>query len=110
VDMKAGEKMQRLPIQSAVEPPPTDAQLLLRAEHGDPFAYLGPHAVERDGRRRYAVRVVQPHAAAITVLTRGQEIAAERVEPEGVFEALLPADVTDRPGPRDYRRRFGVKR
>jgi 1,4-alpha-glucan branching enzyme len=86
-------------------PPPTDAQLLLRAEHGDPFAYLGPHAIERDGRRRYAVRVVQPHAADVTVLIAGREISAERIEAGGVFEALLPAEIEQRPAARDYRLR-----
>jgi 1,4-alpha-glucan branching enzyme len=78
---------------------------LLRAEHGDPFSYLGPHAVERDGRRRFVVRVVQPHATEITVLIRGQEIPAERVESGGVFEAVLPAHISERPAPRDYRLR-----
>jgi 1,4-alpha-glucan branching enzyme len=88
-------------------PPPTDAQLLLRAEHGDPFAYLGPHEVERDGGRRYVVRVVQPHAASVSVLLAGgREIPAERIEPGGVFEALLPAEITQRPAPRDYRLRL----
>jgi 1,4-alpha-glucan branching enzyme len=104
--MKAGERPEREPKPSAIAPPPTDAQLLLRAEHGDPFAYLGPHAVERDGRRRYAVRVVQTHASGVTVLIRGHEIPAYRIEPEGVFEAFLPPDVTERPGPRDYRLRI----
>jgi 1,4-alpha-glucan branching enzyme len=87
--------------------PPTDAQLLLRAEHGDPFGYLGPHAVERDGGRRYVVRAVQPHAASVSVLLAdGREISAERIELGGVFEALLPAETAHRPAPRDYRLRF----
>jgi 1,4-alpha-glucan branching enzyme len=84
----------------------TDAQLLLRAEHGDPFAYLGPHEVSHDGRRRFAVRVVQPHAAAVTVVIGEREIPAGRIDPGGVFEALLPAEITHRPGPRDYRLRM----
>ena len=81
----------------------TDAQLLLRAEHGDPFSFLGPHAVERDGSRRFVVRAVQPHAAQVTVLIAGREIPAARIESGGVFEALLPVEISQRPSPRDYR-------
>lgn len=86
--------------------PPADAQLLLRAEHGDPFAYLGPHQVERDGARRVVVRVVQPHAVQVTVLIAGRKIPADRIEPDGVFEATLPAEIAERPSPRDYRLRL----
>jgi 1,4-alpha-glucan branching enzyme len=106
--MRAGESMGRIQNQQGETPsapPLTDAQLLLRAEHGDPFAYLGPHQIERDGSRRYAVRVAQPHADAVTVLIAGREIPADRIEPDGVFEALLPPEISQRPSPRDYRLR-----
>ena len=89
-----------------IVPRATDAQLLLRAQHSDPFAYLGPHAVEREGARRVVVRAVQPHAAQVSILIAGKEIAAERIEPDGVFEALLPAEISESPSPRDYRLRI----
>ena len=87
-------------------PPPTDAQLLLQARHRDPFAYLGPHIVERDGTRRIVVRAVQTHASEVTVLIAGQEIPAERIDPGGVFEALLPAEITEIPSSPGYRLRI----
>ena len=37
---------------------------------------------------------VQPHAAHVTVLIAGREIPAERIESGGVFEALLPAEIS----------------
>ena len=79
---------------------------LLRAEHSDPLGVLGPHVVERDGAARLVVRTIQPFAAEVAVLIDGETIPAARVEPEGIFEALLPARITGPLGPERYRLRI----
>jgi 1,4-alpha-glucan branching enzyme len=95
---------QDLEITTSAPSRPSDAQLLLRAEHSDPFAYLGPHAIQPGGNR-YVVRSIQPQAVSLHVLIGGQEIAAQRIDPGGVFEAELPSSIRERPSPRDYRLR-----
>jgi 1,4-alpha-glucan branching enzyme len=79
---------------------------LLRAEHGNPFRILGPQAVNQDGTRRVLVRTFQPYAAEVAVLLGDQILPAERVLPEGIFEALLPEGTPERSSPRDYRLRI----
>jgi len=67
---------------------------LARAEHGDAFRLLGPHAVERGGERRIVVRAMQPNAASVSVLVNGEVIPGERIEtggPSGIFEVPMPA-------------------
>jgi 1,4-alpha-glucan branching enzyme len=83
------------------EKPSLESELatLLRAEHPDPFSLLGPHEVERGGARRIVIRVLQPHAESVAVVIGNEEIPAERVNAEGLFEALLPAGT--RPSARD---------
>jgi 1,4-alpha-glucan branching enzyme len=80
--------------------------LLMRAEHSDPFRLLGPHVTERDGVRRVLIRTIQPHAAAVEIMLRGKAIPAERIHADGIFEALLPPNISERPEPRDYRLRI----
>jgi 1,4-alpha-glucan branching enzyme len=63
---------------------------LARAEHGEPFRLLGPHTVEREGVQRILVRTIQPYAASVSVVVKGETIPAERAGPDGIFEALLP--------------------
>ena len=79
---------------------------LLRAEHPDPLGILGPHVVQRDGAARLVVRTIQPYAAEVAVLIDGETIPAERVEPAGIFETLLPARITGPLGPERYRLRI----
>ena len=67
----------------------SEIALLLRAEHADPFSLLGPHEVERDGVRRFVIRVLQPYAESVSVILGNDEIAAQRVN-AGLFEASLP--------------------
>ena len=66
---------------------------LVRGLHADPFAVLGPHEVEQQGRTGLAIRAFRPDAVAITV--RGQSDFAVfpmvRLHDEGVFEAFLLA-------------------
>ena len=60
----------------------------LAANHGDPFAFLGPHRVAD----KWVVRVFDPRAAEVAVLDvrGGGETIAERVHDAGFFEAVLP--------------------
>ena len=75
---------------------------LARAEHGEPFRLLGPHAVEREGRPRVLVRTIQPYAASVSLVVNGETIPAERAGPDGIFEALLPPAYKELQA-RDYR-------
>jgi 1,4-alpha-glucan branching enzyme len=86
--------------------PLSDNALLLRAEHADPFSVLGPHEVQRDGARRWVVRVIHPYAAEIAILFGNEVIPAARVEPEGIFEAVLPPGTRVPLGPERYRLRI----
>jgi 1,4-alpha-glucan branching enzyme len=63
------------------------AAALVAAREGDPFAVLGPHALGTGT----LVRTFQPGARAVTVVALdGTTLAqAERVDPAGLFEALL---------------------
>ena len=94
------------PAKARTSPPLSGVALeiaqLLRAENADPFHVLGPHLVERDAARRVVVRVLQPHAAEVAILIGSSVIHAERTQRDGLFEALLPAGISERPGPRDY--------
>jgi 1,4-alpha-glucan branching enzyme len=84
----------------------SEGALLVRAEHPDPFGALGPHEIERDGARRVVIRVIHPYATDIWVLFDGQTFPAARIEPEGLFETVLPAGVSLPLGPERYRLRI----
>ena len=66
--------------------PSEDIERLIRAEHWDPFCVLGPHTVERQGVQRILVRTIQPYAASVSVVVKGETIPAERAGPGGIFE------------------------
>ena len=62
-------------------------QALLRAEHGDPFAFLGPHEME-DGVR---VRVWQPGALEVQLLdAAGESLGFMQEQVPGLFVADMP--------------------
>lgn len=70
--------------------PPTISSEALKAivgaYHGDPFAVLGPHALE-DG---VAIRVFMPHVQSLTVLLEnGTRHDMARVQDDGFFECVL---------------------
>jgi 1,4-alpha-glucan branching enzyme len=88
--------------------PPTSAtsvnlekeiELLVRGEHSDPFAVLGPHWMEQDGKSLLAIRVFRPNAAEVTVLwgKKAEPRHAIRIHPEGLFEARIPASGVAKP-------------
>ncbi len=74
----------------------TDIELIARGQHSDPFAVLGPHWTEQDGKKLLAVRVFRPNAAEVTVLwgKKAEAHRATRIHPDGVFEAQIPASAT----------------
>jgi 1,4-alpha-glucan branching enzyme len=67
---------------------PQDLNLLLRAEHADPFGVLGLHSV--NGTQ--VVRGLRPDAKTLAVVDRADpktKFEAQRIAEEGVFEATI---------------------
>jgi 1,4-alpha-glucan branching enzyme len=67
---------------------PHDLDLLLRADHSDPFGVLGLHAV--NGTQ--VVRAFRPDAKTLAVVDRADpktKFVAQRIADEGVFEAII---------------------
>jgi 1,4-alpha-glucan branching enzyme len=65
---------------------------IVRAEDPDPFQILGPHWIERNGKRLLAIRVYRPGATDAKILWRGgTSSATTKIAPEGLFEAILDA-------------------
>src|SRR5258708_40012154 len=65
-----------------------DLNLLLRAEHADPFGVLGLHSV--NGTR--VVGALRPNAKTLTVVDRADpktKFEAQRIADEGAFEATI---------------------
>jgi len=69
-----------------------EIDLLLRAEHSDPFHFLGPHPANLPGKASLAIRTLQPHATQVTILwgKSGEEHPATRIHPDGLYEAIIP--------------------
>jgi 1,4-alpha-glucan branching enzyme len=68
---------------------------LVSGRHGDPFAVLGPHRVDKG----FVVRVFRPGVARAMLVdsASGEELAElERIHREGLFSAILP-DRSERP-------------
>jgi 1,4-alpha-glucan branching enzyme len=72
-----------------------EIERIVRAESSDPFHFLGPHWIERDGKRVLAIRAYHPAATEMAVEwlrkppLRHSAIAAEKIHPGGVFEAIV---------------------
>ena len=74
---------------------PQEIEAIVRGEHGDPFAVLGPHAVGSARRTAIAVRAFLPGAITVTVkpLTpTPRPRAMERIHPEGLFAASFSGE------------------
>jgi 1,4-alpha-glucan branching enzyme len=69
-----------------------DIALLLSAENRDPFRLLGPHIVEEGEEKRLVVRGFFPRGAQVSIILKGHHdsIPAQRIRPEGLFEAVMP--------------------
>jgi 1,4-alpha-glucan branching enzyme len=68
----------------------------VRAEDSDPFRLLGPHRVGRAGTPALAIRTFRPTANRVDIVWGKNRSVhpAERVHPDGVFEAILPLSAT----------------
>jgi 1,4-alpha-glucan branching enzyme len=66
---------------------------IVRGENSNPFAILGPHSTEQDGKKSLAIRVFRPNAEEVTVLwgKKAEPFRAIQIHPEGLFEARIPA-------------------
>ncbi|MBV9760319.1 MAG: 1,4-alpha-glucan branching protein GlgB [Acidobacteriaceae bacterium] len=60
--------------------------------HGDPFAVLGPHALEGGGKKQWEVRAFLPQAKEVEVAAAGENTPMERVHPAGIFVARLDGE------------------
>jgi 1,4-alpha-glucan branching enzyme len=70
-------------------PPDADAgaiEAIVRAEHGDPFAFLGPHQVGPD---LWVIRAMLPEARAAFVEHGDKHVPMERRHEAGLFVARL---------------------
>jgi 1,4-alpha-glucan branching enzyme len=76
-----------------------DIELLVHGEQSDPFAVLGPHWIEQDGKYLLAIRIFRPNAAEVTVLwgKKAELQDATRIHPAGLFEARIPATGVAKP-------------
>ena len=61
---------------------------VVRGEHAEPSAVLGPHWVERDGGRALAIRAFRPNAVEASVVWSEETAPRAMVEIQsgGVFE------------------------
>jgi 1,4-alpha-glucan branching enzyme len=82
-----------------------EMEALTGGYHGDPFALLGPHMVEREGKTEWEVRAFLPYAAEAALTLGGATIPMERTHPGGIFTAKMETEpgvyklrVTDRQG------------
>jgi len=53
--------------------------------HGDPFAVLGPHALESNPRAEWEIRAFLPHAKEVALALDGKSIPMERAHTAGLF-------------------------
>jgi len=91
----------------------SEVEEIVSGKHSDPFHFLGPHWIERDGHPLLAIRAFRSGASGLEVVwsASGQVYGAERIHSDGLFEAVVPAGV---PGlearrsaePTAYRLRF----
>jgi 1,4-alpha-glucan branching enzyme len=69
-----------------------EAEAIVRGEHGDPFAVLGPHLLAQGERSAVAIRAFLPGATEVSVIPEGSTPAPcrmDRIHPEGLFEAVF---------------------
>src|SRR5258708_13502693 len=103
------EKAAAAPAAPAKSPLDLAIDALTIGRNSDPFALLGPHAVETPAGRRWVIRMFHPGAISASIVFTDSltVIEATKLRPEGFFEATLPETVIDRPSPKTYRIRYG---
>jgi 1,4-alpha-glucan branching enzyme len=82
-----------------------ELEILVRGEHSDPFRILGPHWIEREGSLVLAIRAFRPGAIGVNVIIWGRRenvYPANRIHPDGVFEAVIPPEIGPA-GPEDFK-------
>ncbi|MBI3952115.1 MAG: 1,4-alpha-glucan branching protein GlgB [Acidobacteria bacterium] len=71
-----------------------DINLIINADHSDPFAVLGVHELDASGRRGVVVRAFIPQAEQVWVIDAChpdlQQYQMEKIRPEGFFELVFP--------------------
>jgi 1,4-alpha-glucan branching enzyme len=78
----------------------SEIERIVRAESSDPFQVLGPHWLDRGGKRVLTIRAYHPAASEMAVewlgnaAGRHSAIAAEKIHPGGVFEAIVQNGVS----------------
>jgi 1,4-alpha-glucan branching enzyme len=65
----------------------SEIQSAIQARHGNVFAFLGAHDV---GNGKQVVRTIQPYAAMVDVVVKGQRWEAQKLHDDGYFEAVTP--------------------
>jgi len=66
---------------------------IVHAENSDPFALLGPHWIEEDGKRFLAIRTIRPSAERVSILwAKGETNEATLIHTAGLFEAIIPVE------------------
>ncbi|HXW57539.1 MAG TPA: 1,4-alpha-glucan branching protein GlgB [Candidatus Cybelea sp.] len=66
---------------------------IVRGEESDPFQVLGPHWIEREGKRVLAIRAFRPGASEASILWNAGTVSpAASIRSEGLFEAVIPPD------------------
>jgi 1,4-alpha-glucan branching enzyme len=90
-----------------------EIERIVHAVHPDPFQVLGPHWIERNGKRCLAIRAFQPGATEAGIVWSGSDEvhAATQIHPGGIFEAVFPLEFAHLPrdgatSPAAYRVRF----
>jgi 1,4-alpha-glucan branching enzyme len=85
----------RIKLLAKTTAPLEEIELILRAEHADPFHILGIHLVEVEGKPALAIRAFLPRADRAWVV-RGQDegsvVPLQRIHPNGFFEAVFPGE------------------
>ncbi|MBI4572178.1 MAG: 1,4-alpha-glucan branching protein GlgB, partial [candidate division NC10 bacterium] len=68
-------------------------EAIVQGRHGDPFAVLGPHVLQRGRRARMVIRAFLPRAEQVSVVPLAGDLPArpmKRIHLEGLFEASFP--------------------
>jgi 1,4-alpha-glucan branching enzyme len=98
------------------EKPRDELESVIRGEHSDPFQFLGPHWLDRGTARALTVRVFRPGARDVSIVWVANQAVypAVPIHPDGLFEAVLPAEIlhlhdVDPVPPAAYRLRLRFK-
>ena len=99
------QKAALAPASAAKSPLDLAVDAAIVGRNADPFALLGPHAVETPAGRRWVIRVFHPGIAGVSIVLpdSATAIEAQQLHPEGFFEAALPEAQREPPAPASYR-------